>query len=83
MSGLMGNEDLAATAGDGSRWQDVEIEQKGFIHPTDDTAILTYQAKARRESGEPYAAIVSSGYVKREDGWKMMFHSHTLLENAE
>ncbi len=83
MSGVMGNKDLAATAKDGNRWKKLDIEEKGFLQPSDDIAILTYEAKGARGTGEPYAAIVSTGYVKRDNGWKMMFHSHTPLEDAK
>ena len=27
--------------------------------------------------GEPYAAMVSSAYVKRDEGWKLAFHQHS------
>ena len=30
-------------------------------------------------NGEAYAALVSTGYVRRDDGWKMMFHQQTPL----
>ena len=80
MSGLMSNRDLAATAKDGNRWKNLDIESKGLVRPTDDIAILTYEARAERATGEPHHAIVSTGYVKRDDGWKMMFHSQTPLE---
>jgi hypothetical protein len=81
MSGLMGNKDIAATAKDGNRWKKLDIEEKGFLQPSDDIAMLTYEAKAMRGTGEPYAAIVSTGYVKRDNGWKMMFHAHTPIED--
>lgn len=31
-------------------------------------------------NGEAYAALVSTGYVHRVNGWKMMFHSQAPLE---
>ncbi len=83
MSGVMPNKDLAATAKDGNRWKKLDIEEKGMVQPSDDVAILTYQANAVRENGDAYAAIVSTGYVKRNDGWKMMFHSQTPMPNAK
>jgi hypothetical protein len=45
----------------------------------DDIALLTYRASAVRGQDEPYAARVSSGYVKRGADWKMMFHQQTPL----
>jgi hypothetical protein len=41
--------------------------------------MLSYEAHATREGGESYAALVSSGYVHRADGWKLMFHGQTPL----
>jgi hypothetical protein len=48
------------------------------LQPTDDVALLTYHASAEAK-GEPYEARVSSGYVRRNGGWKMMFHQQTPL----
>lgn len=80
MAKAMSNADLAATARNPNRWRDLEIDLKGMVEPGSDIVMLTYEARARREGGEPYAALVSTGYVKRADGWKMMFHSQTPLE---
>lgn len=80
MARAMNNADLAATAKSADRWRDIEIELKGMVEPGSDIVMLTYEARARRKSGEAYAAIVSTGYVKRADGWKMMFHSQTPLK---
>jgi hypothetical protein len=79
MAGVMSNKDVAATAKDGNRWKRLDIELKGLIEPADDVAILSYEAHATRSNGEPYSALVSTGYAKRDDGWKMMFHQQTPL----
>ena len=83
MSGLLSNRDLAATVKDGNRWKKLKLDSKGVVRPTDDIAILTYEATAERATGEPHHAIVSTGYVRRSDGWKMMFHSQTPLGAEE
>ena len=62
--------------------RDLEIELKGIIEPSDGVVLLSYEAHAIRENGEPYNALVSTGYVKRGDGWKMMFHAQTSLETT-
>ncbi len=73
-------DEIAATVGPQRRWRDVDIELKGLVEPTDDVAILTYEAAATRADGAPYSALVSSGYVKRGDAWKLAFHQHTPLD---
>ena len=57
----------------------LETQGRGFIHPIEDLAMLDYEARAVRGNGELYHALVSTGYVRRGDGWKMAFHSQTPL----
>lgn len=77
MAGVMSNKDIAATVKDGNRWKDLEMELKGLVTPSDDTAILSYEVRATGESGARYAALVSTGYAKRDGRWKMVFHQQT------
>jgi hypothetical protein len=70
---------LAATVKDPDRWHSLSMDLKGMVEPGIDVVMLTYEAHATREGGEPYAALVSSGYVHRADGWKLMFHCQTPL----
>jgi hypothetical protein len=80
MAGVQSRDEIAAMAGEGGRWRDVDIEVEGFLQPTDDVTILTYRVSAvNGTAGAPYAARVSSGYVKRDGDWRMMFHQQTPL----
>ncbi|MER8391186.1 hypothetical protein NKH10_04660 [Mesorhizobium sp. M1340] len=79
MARVMSNSDLAETATDRNRWRDLDIDLKGIIEPGSDIVMLTYEARATRQNGEAYAALVSTGYVHRVNGWKMMFHAQTPL----
>ncbi|AWC24302.1 hypothetical protein CO731_03786 [Aminobacter sp. MSH1] len=80
MACVMSNADLAATAKKPNRWRNLEIKLQGIVEPGSDIVVLTYEAKAVRENGEPYSALVSTGYVHRLQGWKMMFHAHAPLQ---
>jgi hypothetical protein len=82
MAGVSSREDVAGTVGNGPRWRNLDIEFEGVLQPTPDVAILTYRADAVRPEGERYRALVSSGYVKRNGSWKMMFHQQTPLEST-
>lgn len=79
MAGVSSRDEIAATVEDGQRWHDLEIKVDGLLQPTGDVAILTYHATAKRD-GSPYKALVSSGYVRRDGGWKMMFHQQTPVK---
>jgi hypothetical protein len=72
-------EDDIAKSAEKGRWNDVFFETKGIARLSDVSAILTYQCKAKKKDGQPYRALVSSGYVKRSDGWKLTFHQQTPL----
>lgn len=79
MAGVSTREQIAGTVEDGDRWRDLALELEDFLRPTDTVALLTYRADAVRGSGEPYRALVSSGYVNRDGAWKMVFHQQTPL----
>jgi hypothetical protein len=82
MAQAMTNGDLAKTATKPNKWRDLNIKLKGMVEPGSDIVMLTYEAHATRENGERYAALVSTGYVHRADGWKMMFHSQTPIATS-
>ena len=55
-------------------------EEIGCVQLLDDAAVITYEVNATRSNGEPYKALVSTGYVKRDGEWKMAFHQQTPLD---
>lgn len=83
MAQLMNRGELAATAGSGNRWRDLQMTVKGVIDPSPEIFIFSYEASAVRSTGERYSALVSTGYVKRVDGWKMMFHAQTPRSGSQ
>ena len=79
MAKVMSKEEVAATIKPEDRFKDVDLQTKGLLQVDDNTAVLTYQASAKRPDGKPYKALVSSGYARRNGKWKMMFHQQTPL----
>lgn len=78
MAGVHSNEEIASQRGE-SNWKNIELDEKGFVRMSNDSAVLTYEVSAQRKTGEPYKALVSTGYVKRNGDWKMAFHQQTPL----
>lgn len=78
-AGVFDKDDIARTVGESSRWKDVNMKALGCMEPTDGFAVLSYRAAATRGDGQRYYALVSSGYVKRNGGWKLAFHQQTPL----
>lgn len=83
MAAAMANAALAETVKEPNRWKSVDMEVKGLVQPGTDVAVLTYEAHAMNRDGQPYDALVSSGYVRRLEGWKLMFHSQTPLGEGQ
>ena len=79
MHGVFSAEHIAQTATAPDRWRDLRISNRQMLQPTTGVAVLSYRADVTRADGEPYAAMVSSGYINRGEGWKLMFHQHSPL----
>jgi hypothetical protein len=77
MHGLYSREQIARTATAPNRWRDLKITNRQMLQPTHDVAVISYRADVLRADGQPYAALVSSAYVNKDDGWKLMFHQHS------
>jgi hypothetical protein len=77
MHGVQSRETVAATATASNRWRDLRMEHRQLLQPVDDVAVISYRADVLRADGQPYAALVSSAYAKRAEGWKLAFHQHS------
>jgi hypothetical protein len=78
-AGVMSNEEIANSAEEG-RWMDVRLQPRGMALLFETAAVITYECTARRKDGERYRALVSSGYSKLPEGWKLAFHQQTGLK---
>jgi hypothetical protein len=78
MAKVRSKEDIAKTA-EAGRWGDINLTPKGFMQLSDQSAIVSYECSAKRKGGQPYRALISSGYIRRPDGWKMAFHQQTAV----
>ncbi|GEN80735.1 nuclear transport factor 2 family protein [Actinotalea fermentans] len=66
----------ALKAMSGAPWDWYHLSDWAVQHVTDDVAVVTYSAAAERDE-TPYAALVSSLYVRRAGGWRLAFHQQT------
>jgi hypothetical protein len=61
----------------GQPWSSYELENPRVLCPTSDTAVVIYGVVARRSGAPEYSALMSSMYVRRDEGWKLTFHQQT------
>lgn len=58
----------------------MELEEHRLLELSDNAALVTYKATARRPGkGEPYVVRASSAYVRDGAAWKLAFHQRTPL----
>jgi len=77
MHGVYSREEVASTATSANRWRDLTMSDRQLLESSEDSAIISYRANVTRADGEPYVALVSSAYVRRAEGWKLLFHQHS------
>lgn len=79
MHGVFSREKVAASAATPNRWKDLKITDRTLLQATTDFAIISYRADVLRADGQPYSALISSGYADRAAGWKLAFHQHSPI----
>jgi hypothetical protein len=60
----------------GPPWDDYALDDMQSLQPSPDVGIVLYGAVARR-GGEEYSALISSVYVRRGAGWRLVLHQQT------
>jgi len=79
--GVFPRERVAATATDTNRWRDLAMNDRSLLELGKGAAIVSYRAEVTRPDGKPYAALVSSAYRHRDEGWKLAFHQHSPISD--
>ena len=62
----------------GAPWTSFELTDERVLDLSRDSAVVAYQATARREGSE-YRALFNSTYVRENDSWKLALHQQTPL----
>ena len=63
-------------------WDEFSIEDETVVLLGEGAALVTYRFDGRR-SDLDYAALLSSAYVRSNDGdWKLAFHQQTPIERT-
>ncbi|GIG68362.1 nuclear transport factor 2 family protein [Phytomonospora endophytica] len=60
-------------------WDSHALTEVAVTRPGDDVGVVSYVVGAVR-GGKPYAALVSSHYIRTTEGWRLYFHQHTPKE---
>jgi hypothetical protein len=82
MQGIYPKAEVAVSAHDPKRWQDLKMSAPFLLQPADDVAFLSYRASVKHGNGQPYSALIGSLYIRRADGWKLAAHQHSPIEES-
>jgi hypothetical protein len=60
-------------------WTDFSIDEPVLIGIDPRTIALTYAGRGQRNDQDDYHALVTSIYVLRDDGWRLILHQQTPI----
>jgi hypothetical protein len=63
----------------GTPWSEYRLSGMQVLLPNDDTGVVVYRVEASRKGSPGYAALVSSIYVRRKAGWRLLLHQQTPI----
>jgi hypothetical protein len=75
--GILTREDALEALEAARPWERFEIRDPQVVELGDDSGVVVYSVVAGRPGDEPYAAVVSSTFVRDHDGWKLAFHQQS------
>jgi hypothetical protein len=58
-------------------WSSFDLVDPQVVELSGDGGIVVYRVNAQRAGEEPYAAIVSSTFVRRDGRWLLAFHQQS------
>lgn len=58
-------------------WATFELVDPRVVELTDGSGVVVYRANAQRAGEEPYSAVISSTFVRRDGRWLLAFHQQT------
>ena len=73
---LTGRDEVLGAMG-GPPWSAFALDDVRVLRPTPDTALVHYGVRAQRDGSPEYSALMSSLYVRRPDGWRLVAHQQT------
>ena len=75
--GLMDKDQTVEAMAQGQAWTEMEMEDVRVVALGDDAAAVAYTARAVRDDGSGYEAVVGSAYSRRGGQWQLCFHQQT------
>jgi hypothetical protein len=75
--GLLDKEQTVAAMEQAQPWATVRMDDLRVVPISDTVVLVAYRATGTRTDADDYVAVVGSTYVRREGGWKLLFHQQS------
>jgi hypothetical protein len=76
--GVMGREEALSAMATAEPWSHYDMKAPTVIPLTSDAGVVVYGVRAQREGQEPFSAVLSSTFVRRDGEWKLAFHQQSF-----
>jgi hypothetical protein len=70
---------VVASLGDAPPWAGYEIRDPRLVALGDDATALVYTGQAWRDGEPVFEALMSSVYVRRDEGWRLALYQQTPI----
>lgn|SRR5690606_17871246 len=74
---------VVASLSDAPRWERYEISDERLVVLDEDSAVLVYTGRAARgDDAEPFHALMSSVYTRRDGRWRLALYQQTAVPST-
>ena len=76
--GIMGRDEALNAMATAEPWSRYDMENPRVIPLGPDSGVVVYAVTAQREGQEPFSAVLSSTFARRDGEWKLAFHQQSF-----
>jgi hypothetical protein len=76
--GVMDKDEALRAMASAEPWSRYEMEDPRVIPLGSDAGVVVYSVTAQRDGQDPFRAVLSSTFVRREGDWKLAFHQQSF-----
>ena len=76
--GVMDKEEALSAMAGAVPWSHYEMQNPRVVPLGQDSGVVVYSVTAQREGQDPFSAVLSSTFVRRDGDWKLAFHQQSF-----
>ena len=76
--GVLNREEALDAMARADPWSRYEMEDPKVVRLGPDSGIVVYSVTAQRDGQDPFSAVLSSTFVRRDGEWRLAFHQQSF-----